>query len=494
MIFSSYEFIFAFLPAALVVFHVARKLWGGTAALGITCATSLFFYSWWNPPYLFLLIGSLVGNFAFAKALSRRPSGRILSLAIIVNLLVLGYFKYRGFFLENVGFLVGETWRVEQIILPLGVSFFTFQQISLLIDVRLGRAQLKSPLDYVFFVSFFPQLIAGPVVLYREMGHQIEAMRQNEGPDYSLLPSGIVIFGLGLFKKVVLADFIGQQADLVFARVHQLTMLEAWYGVLAFTMQLYFDFSGYADMAVGLGLMFGFVLPINFRTPYRATSIIDFWQRWHITMTRFFMNNVYMPLSLVLTRYAARQRLTAAPHFLLGCALPIFVTFLLAGLWHGAGWTFVMLGAVHGAALAINLGWRRWKMPSPPAVIGWLLTMLTLMISLVFFRAQSFDDAWLILGNMFLPSRLFLPDWLATGQAVLGLPLTHLGIFPSGSQSVLVCARIAVLLVLSMTLPELTRDVRGFSLGWRTAFATAATLLLGVVSLTQPRAFIYFQF
>ncbi len=494
MLFSSHAFIFGFLPLALIAFHAARIRFGGNAALGTVALSSLIFYGWWNPPYLMLLGGSMAVNYLFVRLLDRGIRGPTLMIGILVNLAVLGYFKYRNFFLENVGLVLGETWQFEPIFVPLAISFFTFQQIALLCDVSDGKAKVRGVLDFAAFVALFPQLIAGPIVLFREMHQQFTDLRDGAGRGLAMLGPGIVIFALGLFKKVVLADSIGPYADTGFAAAELLTFLEAWAAAIAYSLQLYFDFSGYSDMAVGLGLMLGFTLPINFDTPFRATSMVDFWKRWHITMTRFFMMYLYSPIALAFARYAMERRLPKTREFAVAVAIPIAITFLLSGLWHGAAWTFVAFGAVNAFGLIANHYWRSLKIARLPVPVGWFLTMATVIISFVYFRAASMEEAHLILSAMASPQDLALPSWLSVQAEQLGLPWRSMNFFSAGSYTARLAAWIAILLPLSMLIPNIAKRADGLATGWPTAVATAAMIWLSLALLDRPQAFIYFQF
>lgn len=494
MLFSSHEFIFVFLPLALVAFHAARVRFGGRAALGVVAAASLVFYGWWNPPYLWLLGGSMAVNFGFGRWLAKRPCSRTLALAVAMNLAVLGYFKYRNFFLENVFALTGESWHLEPIFIPLAISFFTFQQIALLIDVRDGKASVRDPVDFAAFVALFPQLIAGPIVLFREIGGQFEALKAGTGRGLAELGPGVIIFTFGLCKKVVLADSIGPYADTAFGAVERLTFFEAWVAALAYSLQLYFDFSGYSDMAVGLGLMLGLALPINFSTPFRATSMIEFWKRWHITMTRFFMLYLYAPVALALARWSMNRGWDRTRVFGASVAVPIAVTFLLSGLWHGAAWTYVAFGAVNAAGLIANHAWREAKFPRLPIGVGWLLTMLTVIVSFVYFRAGSLADAHTMLRLMISPLDIVLPSWLSGAADAWGLPWRTLSFFATGSYTLRLVAWMVPLLALSMLLPNAAAAAGSLRPTWLSALATGGMLWLSLALLDRPQAFIYFQF
>jgi alginate O-acetyltransferase complex protein AlgI len=416
-------------------------------------------------------------------------------LVIIFNLAVLGYFKYRNFFLENIGFAIGETWSFGTIFIPLGISFFTFQQIALLIDSNDGEvSHPPGALDYTQFVIFFPQLIAGPIILFRELSGQLVDLRAGKGVGLALFGPGLVVFLVGLFKKVCLADNIAPFADIVFSHATELTMLEAWAGAVAYALQLYFDFSGYSDMAVGLGLLFGLCLPINFDTPFRAVSMIDFWKRWHMTMTRFFMMYLYAPVALSLNRFGLARFTSQAVLFPLTVAVPILLTFLVAGLWHGAGWTFILFGAVNGVGLVIDHLWREAKCPALPRWLSWALTMLTVLVSLVYFRAASVADAHAILAAFVSPYALVLPNWLSWMSSPLGLPWATLVVFTNGVFTIKFMTWVAVLGVLSLVMPNLAKDYDRLVPTPFLAVISAVLVWMVLGWLDEPRTFLYFQF
>ena len=346
MLFNSFVFIFAFLPAVLIGFHLLARKGRYDEALAWLVLASLFFYGWWKPPYLALLIGSVCFNYCLGAALERRHSKPVLIAGIIGNLGSIGYFKYYNFFVGNLSGIWGVDWQFEEIILPLGISFFTFQQITFLVDAYRGSAKSCGFLRYCLFVTFFPQLVAGPIVHHKEILPQFAEGRALKITAYNLYV-GITLFVIGLFKKVVLADNIAPYADGVFRAAEDgvaLTFFESWAGSLAYTFQLYFDFSGYSDMAIGLGRMFGFGLPINFFSPYKARNIIEFWRRWHITLSRFLREYLYIPLG--------GNRKGHYRHY-----ANLMITMFLGGLWHGAGWTFIIWGGLHGLFLCINHSW-----------------------------------------------------------------------------------------------------------------------------------------
>ena len=350
----------------------------------------MFFYGWWNPVYLGLILGSILFNYAVGFSLLGRPHKLTLFLGVAGNLGVLGYFKYANFFIDNINALTSNDIILEQIILPLGISFFTFQQITYLVDAYRGETREYNFLHYCLFVVFFPQLIAGPIVHHKEMLPQF-AKDALYGLKSRNLAVGFTIFIIGLFKKVVLADGIAVHATSVFAGAEHgvyLTFFEAWGGALAYSFQLYFDFSGYSDMAIGLARMFGIRLPLNFNSPFKATSIIDFWRRWHITLSRFLRDYLYIPLGG--NRKGEARRFTN-----------LMIAMLLGGLWHGAGWNFVLFGLAHGTYIVICGAWVKVKKNiSDNSVIkstvvansiGRVITFLAVVLAFVPFRAESME-------------------------------------------------------------------------------------------------------
>ncbi|MCJ8268607.1 MAG: MBOAT family protein, partial [Psychrosphaera sp.] len=387
MLFNSYIFIFAFLPMVLVGYHLLGKTGHNRLSLSWLVTASLCFYAWWNPYYLGILVASVTFNYAFGIALINKASKLVLTCAVAANLACLGYFKYANFFIDNINLLTTNNYHLEHIILPLAISFFTFQQIAYLVDAYRGLTKDTSFLHYSLFVTFFPQLIAGPIVHHKEMLPQfsnnlIYKLKANH------LAVGFTIFVIGLFKKVVLADNIALHATPIFDAAENniaLTFFEAWVGALAYSLQLYFDFSGYSDMAIGLARMFGIILPVNFYSPYKANSIIEFWRRWHITLSKFLREYLYIPLG---GNQKGQLRRT----------INLLVTMLLGGLWHGAGWTFVLWGAMHGLFLSINHGWNKVTNKSSSQRLGRkvivrIITFAAVVIAWVMFRAETVTGA-----------------------------------------------------------------------------------------------------
>lgn len=499
MVFSDPVFLVGFLPLSLLIYHLLRIFAGGTVGVWTLVGLSLVFYAYWSVPFMLLLLAQICVNYALGRQLEERADRRVLALAVLFNLCLLGYFKYRNFFLENVGALVGVRFYLTNLVVPLGISFHTFQQIALLVDVRNRDTKLPPLLNYVLFVLFFPQLIAGPIVLHREMGKQLAAARNDEGPGLGWFAPGLLIFIVGLFKKVCLADNIAHYADVAFTPGLTLTMPEAWGGVITYALQLFFDFSGYSEMAVGLGLMFGFKLPNNFLLPYAATSMVEFWRRWHITMTRFFMMYLYTPLWLRFRRRLRRsQMFRERPHagleFVVTVAVPIVITFFLSGLWHGAGWTFICFGLVNGIGLVINQAWILAKLPSVPRLLGWALTMVTILVGLVYFRSSDLGQAHYILHQMFMASApLSVPAWLAP-MLPFNPTVGTFTLFAELKDTVYCLSWIVLLGCLAMTFPPLAVNPEALvpSRSKALAMAGMAWLIAGLIG--EPRTFLYFAF
>lgn len=429
MVFSSLEFIYLFLMPTLAVFIFLRHYGWEKGIIWWLITASLIFYAWWSVTYLLLLLTSVVVNFLIHKQLLKTPSRLILGLGTAANLAALGYFKYADFLIANLNLLANMQLPLLNVILPLAISFFTFQQISFLFDTYHKKIEYCDFSKYCLFVVFFPQLIAGPIVLQKHTIPQFNMSVFNKSV-FNNLSVGLTLFGIGLFKKVVLADSMAPIANQVFNLAHEghaIPTEAAWLGILAYSFQIYFDFSGYCDMALGLARLFGITLPINFNSPYQALNIVDFWRRWHMTLSAFLRDYLYIPFggsrNGKLRQYAA-----------------LMATMLLGGLWHGASWNFVFWGMLHGAYLTINHGWTALTKNSalvnavPPIIARVLshgLTMLAVMIAWVFFRAENFSDAILVLDGMAGNAQLYsnkLWSSLLAGSSEIWLQLFALSL------------------------------------------------------------------
>lgn len=521
MLFNSFEFIFFFLPLCLFTFLAVASKFGKEPAILSLVIFSLFFYSWWNPIYLPLLLFSMVFNFAVGKQLGKKGSKPILITGLIVNLGFLAYFKYFNFFIDNLNNIAGTGFEVEAIFLPLAISFFTFQQIAYLVDSYKGITREYNFLHYSLFVSFFPQLIAGPIVHHAEMLPQFEDKDRYRFNSTNLVV-GLSIFAIGFFKKTVIADSAALYASPVFALAdggEQLDFFTAWGGALAYTFQLYFDFSGYSDMALGLARIFGIVLPLNFYSPYKAANIAEFWRRWHMTLSRFLRDYVYIPLGG--NRKGSMRRYTN-----------LSATMLLGGLWHGAGWNFVIWGALHGLYLAMHQVWLKLLSVvglSPGQnrlykLFSWLLTFLLVVVGWVFFRATTFEGAIVMLQGMLGFNGIELPSGIVSRLGLTNETLDMLGIgvnLRSGSNFIFTWAWIMILFPVALVFPNtqdiftsvkaslsqlkfdktsalwplhfmVLRMVWKPTAGW--AVICAIALSLGLMTLMQVSEFLYFQF
>lgn len=519
MLFNSYGFIFLFLPAALLGYFQLARLDHRYAAAWLALA-SLFFYGYWNPAYIGLLLGSIVVNYNFGTWIA--SSGTkidpvrkkyLLAIAIAANLMLLGYYKYANFFLDSLNGVAGSHLSLGEIILPLGISFFTFTQIAFLVDAYQGKVKERNFIHYLLFVTYFPHLIAGPILHHGEMMPQF-ARPATYRFSYENMAVGLTIFLIGLFKKVLIADGVAAYVGPVFAAPGagvELTFTEAWGGALCYALQLYFDFSGYSDMAIGLSRMFGITLPINFHSPYKAVNIIEFWRHWHMTLSRLLRDYLYIPLGG--NRKGKVRRY-----------LNLMTTMLLGGLWHGAGWTFIMWGGLHGLYLIVNHAWHGIRrslgqnpeqaLPAPLRQFSVLLTFLTVVIAWVFFRADTFDHARAIVWAMAGGNGCSLPDawlvkwgtmgqWLAAHGVAFGP--TH-GLISGGTYN-----WIWILMLIVWLAPNTQQIMQHFKpalgipsgmpatrLAWSPTTPVAMLVwLLGfvvLINLSHQSAFLYFQF
>ncbi|WP_320034603.1 MBOAT family protein [Halarcobacter sp.] len=391
MLFNSYEFIFVFMPITFFVYYflLSKRLVVG--AKGFLVFASLFFYSWWNPIYLPLILSSMLFNYVIGNSLNENfkkikiTKKTLLTIGVIANLALLGYFKYADFFINNINMVTNGSVELLHLALPLAISFFTFQQIAYLVDSYRGETSEYDFLNYALFVTFFPQLIAGPIVHHKEMMPQF-ASRWNLVKNYKHIAMGLFIFSIGLFKKVIIADQFAIWATAGFDNAVTLELFEAWATSLSYTFQLYFDFSGYCDMAVGAALLFNIKLPINFNSPYKSLDIQDFWRRWHVTLGRFMRDYIYIPLGG--NRKGNIRGYTN-----------LFTVAVVSGFWHGAGWTFIAWGALHGIALVTHRIWKDFGF-NMNKYLAWFITFNFINITWVFFRALSWEDAVKVLKGM----------------------------------------------------------------------------------------------
>jgi D-alanyl-lipoteichoic acid acyltransferase DltB (MBOAT superfamily) len=479
VLFNSHVFLFAFLPAVLVGAFALRRFGRPEAVPFWLLAASLFFYAHWDPRLLLLLLGSIGFNWALARAVASpeaplRQRRLLLGLGVGANLLLLAQCKYARFFTGVLNDSTGSDLPLPAVILPLAISFYTFQQIAFLVDSFRGETGRPRLRDYALFVSFFPQLIAGPIVTHRELLSQLT--RRDLGPTAARLAPGLTLFLAGLVKKVLIADTLAPLADPIFdaAAGEAVAVADAWGAALAYTFQLYFDFSGYSDMAIGLGLMFGISLPLNFDSPYKAESVIDFWRRWHMTLSRFLRNYLYFPLGGS-RRGASRRRVN------------LLATMLLGGLWHGAGWNFVLWGGLHGLYLILNHGWRSLRgARENPTPLGRAAarggTFLAVLVAWVLFRAETPEAAFGMLAGMAGLAGATAPATLGadTWAGLLAL-LAAVWLLPNSQQWLALEGGAAP-----------GRLAWRPSPGWAVVLGTGA--LLAVLGLVESAEFIYFRF
>jgi alginate O-acetyltransferase complex protein AlgI len=479
MLFNSYPFIFLFLPVALAGYFLLGRF-GNLAAVIWLALASLAFYAVSNWPFVALLLASIAFNYLIGWLLiARRLTGgfrfSVLTAGVAGDLLVLGTFKYAGFLAANFNAIFSTGFSVN-VLLPVGISFYTFTQIAFLVDAYRGKVAHYALPHYALFVTYFPHLIAGPILHHKDMIPQFEAA-ESKSPNPHLILCGLMIFAIGLFKKTGLADGIQPLVSLAFSPEVTPSFDQAWIGALAYTFQLYFDFSGYSDMAIGISLMFGIFLPLNFNSPYKATSIIDFWRRWHMTLSQFLRDYLYIPLGG--NRHGRVLRY-----------VNLMVTMVLGGLWHGAAWTFVAWGALHGVYLCINHAWNRFGPVVAPRfarvaeLTALILTFLSVVIAWVFFRADSMASALSVLSRMADPAQIVF------GRAEI-----------ANAMFVIVYAAIA------WFAPN-TQEIMGYDHASRTVgetlgawskrpsflYASAAVLAFGVLGIQQHSEFIYFRF
>ncbi|NOR57678.1 MAG: MBOAT family protein [Sulfurimonas sp.] len=487
MLFNSYEFIFVFLPITFFIYFYLNHKRLTEASKAFLVFSSLFFYSWWNIAYLPIMLTSMLFNYVVGTSLNKEQGEghhrfskkALLTFGIVSNLALLGYFKYMDFFIENINLLSGADIPLLHLALPLAISFFTFQQIAYLVDSYRQETKEYDFLNYSFFVTFFPQLIAGPIVHHAEMMPQF-AKTKNKVKNYRNIAIGLFIFSIGLFKKVVIADTFAVWATQGFDVAETLNLFEAWATSLSYTFQLYFDFSGYTDMAIGIALLFNIKLPINFNSPYKATDIQDFWRRWHITLSRFLKDYVYIPLGG--NRKGEFRTYTN-----------LMATFILGGIWHGASWTFFFWGFLHGIALVINrawskLGFKLWTW------LAWLITFNFVNIAWVFFRAKEWNDAVRVLSSMFSLDNVVLYGKLESILSFLGNYGVEFGPMFGVQGTSFVAVWLVFTLLLVTSFKSTTQLSNKLKLNTSSAFVTALLFVITLYDMNKISEFLYFNF
>jgi alginate O-acetyltransferase complex protein AlgI len=478
MLFNSYPFIFVFLPVVLFGYFAAGRL-GVQAPVVWLALASLVFYSFSNWQFVPLLLASIAFNYLIGwlliwHRLRAGPRLAVLSAGVAGDLVALGIFKYAGFLVGNFNAVFSTTLAVN-ILLPVGISFYTFTQIAFLVDAYRGKVARYALPHYALFVTYFPHLIAGPILHHRDMIPQFESS-DSKRPSPHLILCGLIIFGVGLFKKTGLADGIQPLVSLAFNQAAP-SFDQAWIGALAYTFQLYFDFSGYSDMAIGISLMFGIFLPLNFNSPYKAPSIIDFWRRWHMSLSQFLRDYLYIPLGG--NRHGSLLRY-----------VNLMITMLLGGLWHGAAWTFVAWGALHGLYLCINHAWINYGPPIPPLlarparIVAFLLTFLAVVIAWVFFRADSLTSALFVLSKMADPGEIVFGHAEMVQGALIAI-YAMIAWFAPNTQTI-------------MGYDHKNRRVGENFGAWRARplllYGGALAFAFGILGIQQHSEFIYFRF
>ncbi len=391
MLFNSYIFVLFFLPAVILGYFLLNRVRLYRAAMLYLLGMSLWFYGYFNKWYLLIMLGSIALNYlsylGMRKFADNKSLKKLIAVsAVAINIGALFYFKYYDFFIENLNAVFKTDFVLKNILLPLGISFFTFQQLSFVIDAYKGELPKYSFIDYACFVTYFPQLVAGPIVTHDELVPQF-ANQEKKRFDWDNFTKGLYAFVLGLSKKVLIADMVGNVANYGFANIEQLDSLASITVMLAYTVQIYFDFSGYSDMAIGMGRMMNIELPLNFNSPYKACNINDFWDRWHITLTRFFTKYVYIPLG-------GNRKGVARTY------INIMLVYLVSGIWHGANWTFIFWGICHGAFCVLTRACKK-SISKIPKAFGWIVTFAFVNIMWIFFRAESMSDAFLLISRIF---------------------------------------------------------------------------------------------
>jgi len=490
VLFNSYEFIFLFLPISVFVYFYLNQKRLTTLSKGWLLFISLLFYSWWNVAYLPLILISILFNYSIANSIVKYDEVKnkygskklLLQIGLLFNLCLLGYFKYMDFFISNINSVLGANISLLYLALPLAISFFTLQQIAYLVDSYEGLAKGKNFLDYSIFVSFFPQLIAGPIVRHNEMMPQFFSAK-NKVKNHKNIALGVFIFSIGLFKKVVLADTFAIWASAGFDSSITLNLFEAWATSLSYTFQLYFDFSGYTDMAIGAALLFNINLPRNFNSPFKATGMIDFWKRWHMTLTNFITTYIYTPIIRSFNKLTFHKAMLAT-----------VIVFLISGLWHGASWMFVIFGGLNGLGIVVNQYWKKRKVRLNK-VLAWFITFNFINITFIFFRAQNWDDAIKVLGSMFSLDNIVLPLGLKSELSFLidyGIKFDSLGVSIGGN--IWTAAWIVLGLVVVLCFKNSMEKRDSFELNYITVTLSCMYFSLSILSMSRVSEFLYFNF
>ncbi len=471
MLFNSYIFIFAFFPICIAAWYLLNHFKKYTLGKISLLISSLIFYAYYNVNYGLIIISSILVNYLLSHIMicSTKQVLRKFAFAfgLLFNIGLIAYYKYTDFMIDNINLLFKTDLPLMHILMPLGISFFTFQQLSYVIDSYKKDIPKYSLLDYSIFVLFYPQLIAGPIVLHDEIVPQISS-KTNKAFDFKIFSRGFYLFTLGLAKKVLVADFLSKFSSFAFDTTSQITSMDAWIGVLAYTFQIYFDFSGYCDMASGIANMYGMELPMNFNSPYKAVDIIDFWDRWHITLTRFFTRYIYIPLG-------GSRKGTVRTY------LNILIVFLVSGIWHGAGWNYILWGLLHGVANILNKIFKKPIKKIP--IISRIATFVFVSITWVFFRAKNVSYALEMLKNMFSFSSFAVSDTIKGNLS-----------FVPGSWYIIALALIGIVIYLSMFSKNALEKSEKFTPKLLNGVMTIILFVFSVLQLSQVSEFLYFNF
>lgn len=471
MVYSTYPFLFLFLPIVLLVYYELSRFRRAEYQKVFLILASLFFYGYYNWHYLFIILSSIVVNYLLARAMQQKRSKIIFVLGILFNTFLLGYFKYFDFFITNINAVFRTSFLLRNIVLPLGISFFTFQQLSFLISIYKKEENVESFLDYCLFVTFFPQLVAGPIVLYSEMIPQFQDdSRRFFHPEHFC--QGFYLFCIGAFKKVVIADTVAVFVDNGFG-MSELGLAAAWATALSYTFQIYFDFSGYSDMAIGLGRMFNINIPENFRSPYQSKSIAEFWRRWHITLGRALSTYIYIPLG------GSRKGLPRT-------CLNLLITFLVSGIWHGAAWTFVLWGVLHGVLVALERVFQKHIQKIPDA-IRVAVTFLMTNALWVLFRAESFQEAFAVYRGMLNIRNVGLLQLQKLAE-------DSLINFPGIVDMIYVPGILVLLFLLVFKGKSSMERKENFTISRKTALEASFCLIFALICISRGSVFIYFNF
>lgn len=484
MLFNSYIFLLLFLPLCIIGYFTCNHFRKYSLGQAFLLIMSLWFYAFYNIKYFFIILASILINYGFYLLIQKfqeKKSAKYLMISgVLINLVILIYFKYMDFMIENINIICRTNLPLLKIALPLGISFFTFQQISFIVDTYKGEVPSYKFLHYASFVTYFPQLVAGPIVTHDELVPQF-LDKAKKHLNYENLAQGLYIFAIGLAKKILLADVFGQVVNYGYASLENLSSFSALVVMLAYTFQIYFDFSGYCDMAIGIGKMMNIDLPLNFNSPYKALTITEFWDRWHITLTRFFTKYVYIPLG--------GNRKGAVRTY-----RNILIVFLLSGLWHGASWTFVFWGFCHGLFMLITRFFHKFSQKIP-SVLNWLLTFTFINVAWVFFRADNFSQATMLLKKILFWEPAAVDTMLLNNLKTLEWEriLTHLpieGAFPYFL--IIIYFTFAFLLILGCK--NSYEKMQKFKPSIMNLFTTLMLILWSIMSLTGISTFLYFNF